>query len=136
MSPLKITDRDAATGPVVEIAGDLDYDTSPQLRRLLDRVSVRKGGRLVLDLAGLEFCDSTGLTVLIAARNHALQAGAEIALAAVPPNTLRILNVVGLDQIFALYPSVDEATGRAGAPGTDADEGGESEDLKEASGAA
>lgn len=52
---------------------------------------------LVLDLAGLEFCDSSGITALLAARQHAHAAGAEIALSAVPANTMRILTIVGLD---------------------------------------
>ncbi len=58
----------------------------------------------------MEFCDSSGLTALIAARNHAHAAQADIALAAVPPRTLRVLRVVGLDQIFPLHPDSHSAT--------------------------
>ncbi|MER6347644.1 STAS domain-containing protein [Streptomyces sp. NPDC001595] len=110
MSPLKITARDAATGPVLEITGELDYANAAELRDLLPTVAPRPGGRLVLDLGGMTFCDSSGITALIAARNHAVAAQADFALAAVPDNTLRILRIVGLDQIFALYPDSDTAT--------------------------
>ncbi|MEV6780967.1 STAS domain-containing protein [Streptomyces sp. NPDC051098] len=110
MSPLKITTRDAATGPVLEIFGELDYDNAPDLRELIPTITLRPGQRLVLDLCGMEFCDSSGLTALIAAHNHAQAARADIALAAVPAHTLRILRIVGLDQIFPIHPDSAAAT--------------------------
>ncbi|MFF0112642.1 STAS domain-containing protein [Streptomyces prasinus] len=110
MSLLKITTRDVATGPLLEIAGELDYTSAPALRELLTTLTLRPGQRLVLDLAAMEFCDSSGLTALIAARNHAHAARADIALAAVPPRTLRVLRVVGLDQVFPLYADSHSAT--------------------------
>ncbi|MFC1230666.1 MULTISPECIES: STAS domain-containing protein [Streptomyces] len=110
MSLLKITTRDVATGPLLEIAGELDYTSAPALRELLTTLTLRPGQRLVLDLAAMEFCDSSGLTALIAARNHAHAARADIALAAVPPRTLRVLRIVGLDQVFPLYADSRSAT--------------------------
>ncbi|MET7653764.1 STAS domain-containing protein [Streptomyces sp. NPDC005486] len=109
MSPLKITARDVATGPVLEILGDLDFAHAGQLRGLLPTLALRPGQRLILDLAGLEFCDSSGITALIAAHHHALAAQADIALAGVPANTLRILRIVGLDQIFPVHPDSEAA---------------------------
>ncbi|GGV07484.1 anti-sigma factor antagonist [Streptomyces litmocidini] len=110
MSALKIVTRDAATGPVLELLGELDYATAPELRDVLATVTLRPGQRLVMDLAGMEFCDSSGLTALIIARNHAHAARADIALAAVPARTLRLMNIAGLDQIFSLHPDSDVAT--------------------------
>lgn len=111
MNPVKIAARDAATGPVIEIVGDLDYTTAHELSEFVARMDLRSGRRLVLDLARLEFCDSSGITALIAARNHAAAAQADVALAAVPDNTLRILRIVGLDQVFAIHPDAQSATG-------------------------
>ncbi|CBG67819.1 MULTISPECIES: STAS domain-containing protein [Streptomyces] len=110
MSPLKITTRHAATGPVLEIGGELDHTSAPELRVLLSTLTLQPGRRLVLDLDAMEFCDSSGITALLAARSHALAAGADIALAAVPPHTLRVLRIVGLDQIFPIHPDVPSAT--------------------------
>ncbi|MEU3411897.1 STAS domain-containing protein [Streptomyces sp. NPDC006658] len=110
MSPLTITPLDAATGPVLEIIGELDYSNASELREQVAALTLRPGQRLVLDLAGMEFCDSSGITALLAARTHAHAAKADIALAAVPAHTLRVLGIVGLDQIFSLYPDRDTAT--------------------------
>ncbi|MET9444360.1 STAS domain-containing protein [Streptomyces sp. NPDC006610] len=109
MTPLKITTRDATTGPLLHITGELDYNSAAELRDLLTRLAINPGQRLILDLGGMEFCDSSGLTALIAARNIAHAAGADIALAAVPAPTLRVLHMVGLDQLFALHPDSDAA---------------------------
>ncbi|MFE2376698.1 STAS domain-containing protein [Streptomyces sp. NPDC059398] len=115
MAPLTITSRDAATGPVLEIAGDLDHVTASELRTLLDDLTLDAGQVLVLDLAGLEFCDSSGITALLAARNLAIEQGAEIALAAIPANTARVLRVVGLDRVFTIHPYASAATSRDAA---------------------
>ncbi|MFI8950204.1 STAS domain-containing protein [Streptomyces sp. NPDC053750] len=110
MSQLEIVTRDGATGPVLELHGDLDYDTADRLRALLTTLVLRPGNRLVLDLAGVTFCDSSGITALIVARNHAQAAQAGIALATVPDHILRVLRIVGLDQIFPIYPDSAAAT--------------------------
>ncbi|MFJ1651388.1 STAS domain-containing protein [Streptomyces sp. NPDC088337] len=107
MSPSPATRRG---GRWWEIRGELDHASAGELRELLTAIALQPGRRLVLDLAGMEFCDSSGLTALIAVRNHAQAAHADTALAAVPANTLRILPVVGLGQLFPLCPDSDSAT--------------------------
>ncbi|MFJ9522293.1 STAS domain-containing protein [Kitasatospora sp. NPDC101801] len=113
MSPLTITSFQAATGPVLEITGDLDYATAPELRQTVDSLNLASGQLLVLGLAGLDFCDSSGISALLAARSTATGRGGDIALAAVPANVIRILRIVGLDQVLTVHPDVSAAT----APG-------------------
>jgi anti-anti-sigma factor len=110
MSPLTIRQRDTATGPVLDVAGDLDFDQAPVLRGRLDQLPLSPGQCLVLELSGLAFCDSSGITALLAARQHALAAGADVVLAAVPANLLRVLTLVGLDQVFTLRPDSSAAS--------------------------
>ncbi|MZF87601.1 STAS domain-containing protein [Streptomyces sp. SID5643] len=110
MNPLTVSRHDAVTGPVLHVTGDLDYDQAPVLRGRLDQLSLSPGQCLVLDLSGLEFCDSSGITALLAARQHALAARADVVLAAVPANLLRVLTLVGLDQVFTLRPDSSAAS--------------------------
>ncbi|MFJ8821059.1 STAS domain-containing protein [Streptomyces sp. NPDC102467] len=110
MTPLKIIAEDCATGTVLKLVGGLDHDTAPELRDALPTIALEPGRLLILDLAAMPFCDSSGISALLAARNHAHSVGADIALAAVPANTLRILRIVGLDQIFALHPDTVTAS--------------------------
>jgi anti-anti-sigma factor len=110
MSPLTIRQRDTATGPVLDVAGDLDFDQAPVLRGRLDQLPLSPGQCLVLELSGLAFCDSSGITALLAARQQALAAGADVVLAAAPANLLRVLTLVGLDQVFTLRPDSSAAS--------------------------
>ncbi|MGW0906135.1 STAS domain-containing protein [Streptomyces sp. NPDC002853] len=109
MSPLNITCRTAATGPVLHVAGELDYERATALREQVDCVALSRGQNLTIDLTRLEFCDSTGISVLLAARHRALDAGAELILVGIPANTLRILRIVGLDQVFTIHPASETA---------------------------
>ncbi|MGW5624543.1 STAS domain-containing protein [Streptomyces olivaceus] len=97
------------TGAVVELSGELDHDTAPEARDMVSRLVLRPGGQLVLGLGGLTFCDSTGISILNVARNHALAADAAIALAAVPDHLDRILRNVGLDRVFANHRTSQDA---------------------------
>ncbi|MCD9901204.1 STAS domain-containing protein [Streptomyces cyaneofuscatus] len=117
MSPLTIITRDAATGPVLEIIGDLDYATAPKLRKAVEGLSVASGQLLVLDLADLQFCDSSGISALLSARSLAIGQGADIALAAVPADTARVLGIVGLDQVFTIHSDATTATDHGSAVG-------------------
>ncbi|MEU5402364.1 STAS domain-containing protein [Streptomyces sp. NPDC005963] len=109
MTQLSIHIRTIPAGQVVELGGDLDHHSAPEVRGRLAGLVLRSGQQLVIDLAGLTFCDSSGITVLIAARNLAIAAGASIALAAVPDQVSRIFRIVGLEQIFPTHPSAAAA---------------------------
>ncbi|MER6133742.1 STAS domain-containing protein [Streptomyces sp. NPDC001815] len=102
MSPLNITHRDAAAGPVLQVVGELDYEQATALREEVERLVLSPGQSLVIDLSGLDFCDSTGISALLAARQRAQTADAEVILSTVPADTLRILRIIGLDQVFTI----------------------------------
>ncbi|WP_299538697.1 STAS domain-containing protein [uncultured Streptomyces sp.] len=109
MSPLHVTLRETAAGPVLRVAGELDYDQAPALRAHVEPLALAPGRDLVIDLSGLEFCDSSGITALLTARQLARSAGAEVILAGVPAPTLRVLTVVGLTQVFTVRASSEVA---------------------------
>ncbi|MFI5867390.1 STAS domain-containing protein [Streptomyces sp. NPDC051546] len=106
---LSVSTRATTTGAVMAFAGELDHHTAPEVSAALARLGLRAGQQLVLDLGGLTFCDSSGITVIIAARNHALAAHAGIALAAVPERVSRIFRIVGLEQVFPAHPTAEAA---------------------------
>ncbi|GAX58131.1 STAS domain-containing protein [Streptomyces olivochromogenes] len=109
MTQLTVHTRATPAGPVIELSGELDNDSAPDVRTLLPRLTLLAGQQLVIDLTGITFCDSSGITVLIAARNHALAAQASIALAAIPGRVSRMLHIVGLDQVFPTHPTAQAA---------------------------
>lgn len=109
MSRLSVHTRTTPAGPVIQLAGELDHDSTPEIRELLPQLVFEQGQQLVIDLSGITFCDSSGISVLIAARNVALAAHSTIVLAAVPERVGRIFGVVGLDQVFPSHPTAQAA---------------------------
>jgi anti-anti-sigma factor len=109
MTDLTTTVRSTDTGTLLELAGELDYHTAPQVREALATITLSAGQQLIINLSGLTFCDSSGIATFIAARNRALAADAGMALATVPDQVTRVLSIIGLSQIITAYTTVEEA---------------------------
>jgi anti-anti-sigma factor len=109
MTDLKITTRATAAGYVVGLHGDLDLVSAPTLRQACEQLTFTAGQELLIDLTGLLFCDSTGVSTFIIANNHATSYGASLALACAPRNIANILTITGLNQIFTVYDNLELA---------------------------
>ncbi|WP_329376532.1 STAS domain-containing protein [Streptomyces sp. NBC_01351] len=94
---------------VLRLGGELDHDTAEPLREALEAVSVEGGGRLLVDFTDVDFCDSTGLNVLLRGRLTAEQAGARIELVGLRRPVERMFRITGADEIFPVYADVAEA---------------------------
>ena len=82
---------------VLPLTGELDVATATAAHKRLINVDLRAGDELVLDLSGLTFMDSTGIRLILQARDHAFRRGAAFALARGPESVMRVLELVGLD---------------------------------------
>ncbi|MFJ8691720.1 STAS domain-containing protein [Streptomyces roseolilacinus] len=94
---------------LVKVAGELDHHTAPRLSRSLEGAPLTPGGVLVLDLSGLTYCDSTGITVLITTYHRTEAAGCSLLLAGLGHDLVRVLQTVGLDRVFTFHPTAQEA---------------------------
>jgi anti-sigma B factor antagonist len=96
-------------GPVLAFVGELDSSTAPAAHDAIKQLTLGAGEQLVVDLAGLTFCDSSGIAALIAARAFAGKSGAAIALAAVPRHLSRVLGLLGLADLFVIHATAEHA---------------------------
>ena len=93
---------------VVSLAGELDLYNAHQVREALLECCAEAPDRLVVDLSGVRFIDSTALGVLIEARTRLENRGGFL-LAAPGLETRRALEISGLDHHFAVHDSLDAA---------------------------
>lgn len=101
-------------GPVVAVLrGELDVAHAASVAASLAVIASRDC-EVIVDLAGLEFMDSSGLAALVRARKHAQHAGKDLLLAAPQQQVLRLLTVTRLVEAFLIYARVDDAASRAG----------------------
>jgi anti-sigma B factor antagonist len=113
-----MTSMDLRTGEcdgpaVVGLRGELDVADAAGVAATLAAVAVH-GRAIIVDLAGLEFIDSSGLAALVLARKQARQAGGDLLLAAPQDQVLRVLAVTRLIEVFSVHASVEQAAGSAG----------------------
>jgi anti-sigma B factor antagonist len=98
------TAEDGDGGTMVHVGGDIDTYTSPELRNLLG-VLVRGGStRLALDLSEVTFLDSSALAVLIATAKLCRAHGGSLRIQAATPETLRLLEITGLNRSLEADP--------------------------------
>ena len=99
-APSPFSCRTRPQGPglvVVEVAGELDLATAPELRDALWSAASRKP-LVVLDLRQLTFMDSTGLHVIAAAHKRLPSAGCRLQLIPGPPAIRRLFALTGMDK--------------------------------------
>lgn len=94
---------------VVTVRGDLDVDSVSVLTTTLERVLERPAPRVVVDLSGVEFCDSMGLSSFVVGHNRAVGTGGWVRLACPPAFLRQLLDTVGLTERLGVYGSVGEA---------------------------
>ena len=102
---------------VLTVIGELELATAPRLRQRV--VSLVGEGRthIVLDLAGVDFADSVGLGVIVAALKRVRGRGGELAVSGAVPLVRRLFEVTRLDEIVDLFPDVDRALAALTAAG-------------------
>jgi anti-sigma B factor antagonist len=96
---------------VVSASGEIDISTAQRLRDLLDAVPDGEK-RVIADLSGVTFLDSTGLGVLIATHKRLAGAGGVLELVITARPVLKVLEVTGLTSLFTVHESLAGAFAR------------------------
>jgi anti-sigma B factor antagonist len=112
---LSIETRDQGDWSVLEVAGEVDLYSAPKLKERLRALSDQGKHRVVVNLGQVGFIDSTALGVLIGARRRAREHEGEVVLAAPTEPVHKVLSITGLDRVFPIHDSVEDATGDRGA---------------------
>lgn len=94
---------------VVTVKGEVDVYTAPKLKDELLGLIEEGKNQIVVDLEGVEFMDSSGLGVLVGALRRLKEREGTLALVCTKGPVLRILSITGLNKVFPVYQSVDEA---------------------------
>lgn len=103
---IKVVHRTDVDATIVEVAGELDLDSAPMLRAVLEDAVDRGDTRIVVDAANLRFCDSVGLSVLLTTHFSSEARGGYLRLAAPNEQLLHLLSVVGLAAHVISYRTV------------------------------
>ena len=94
---------------VVAVRGEIDLFTAPELKSALADAIEEGRSRIVVDLSETTFLDSTALGVLIGAVKRLRSREGRLTIVNVDDNIAKTFEITGLDQIFTIRSSRDEA---------------------------
>ena len=98
---------------VLPLEGEIDLHVSPRISASLTQMVASKPKQLVVDLSQVSYIDSSGLAVLIEGMQNVAAYGGKFALAGLQDGVRPIFEIARLDQVFQIYPTVDEALAAA-----------------------
>jgi anti-anti-sigma factor len=108
----------AGSTAIVRLAGELDLATAPELTDVLH--GLEPGcKRIILDVTGLDFIDSTGLRLAVMEHDRASADGFEFVITGATGAVLKVLRLTGLDVSLPLAPDIASVLGDASTNGKD-----------------
>ena len=104
---MEYSTRKQAQYSVIILTGEVDLQVSPQVRKqVLDTLGT--GENVLVDLAGVEYIDSSGIASLVEGLKVARDKQLEFGLIAVSSAAMQVLSLARLDQVFSIHESVEQ----------------------------
>ncbi len=105
---LQVEVRSGPDRVVLRLLGELDLASAPLLQEAIESAQADAAQLLVLDVDGLEFIDSTGLRIILAAHEHAQAEGQMLALTQGSQQVKRLMSITRAGEHLRLIESADE----------------------------
>jgi anti-sigma B factor antagonist len=106
---MKIEIIDYKGGKVIEISGDIDMYTSPELRKELMGLIHKKFSPVIVDFKKVSYIDSSGIATFVEALKGIKTYGGSLKFFSIPSRIIEIFNFSKLDRVFEIYRTIDEA---------------------------
>ncbi|MEO7718130.1 MAG: anti-sigma factor antagonist [Capsulimonas sp.] len=114
MADLQIDVRDENGVATILLRGELDAYDAPRLRAIMDPLIKVAQPAILVDLTALEYLDSAGLGVLVAALKQVTDRDGQFGVISPSPIVARVLQVTGLCKLFTVFDDTAQAQARFG----------------------
>ena len=94
---------------IVHLSGEIDLHTSPQLRDRLLNLIDRKPQRIILDLSGVGYVDSSGVGTIVELKRRAMRTDSKVVLVGLQARVRSLFEITRLDKFFTITDNIDEA---------------------------
>lgn len=108
---------------VVGLPAEIDITNAGDLATQFREAIALGVPAVVADLTATVFCDSSGVRIIVLAHDWAKAEDVELRLAVPPGPAFRVMQLIGLDQLLPIYPSLDQALAAEPIPETGAPPG-------------
>jgi anti-sigma B factor antagonist len=102
---------------VIALTGEVDLYTAPEFKQQLLDVIANGAKDVVVDFTNTTFIDSTTLGVLVGGVKRLRANEGQLSLVCSDRNITKIFEITGLDRVFTIYPTRDEAVAKTSSPG-------------------
>jgi anti-sigma B factor antagonist len=102
---------------VIALTGEVDLYTAPEFKQQLLDVIGKGAKDVVVDFSNTTFIDSTTLGVLVGGVKRLRTNDGQLSLVCSDRNITKIFEITGLDRVFTIYPTRDEAVAKVSSPG-------------------
>ncbi|MDA8098209.1 MAG: STAS domain-containing protein [Nitrospiraceae bacterium] len=108
---VEITVQKIGVGHLVVLKGDVDMNSSPDVRGSIAEVFKQGPGAkaLVIDLSGVRYMDSSGIATLVEAMQNCMKQGMKLRLAELSPSVRDVFELARLSSIFEIFPKASDA---------------------------
>lgn len=110
-TPFSIQTDETDGALVIRLTGEIDVASAPAVRETILKSLNTWTGPLVIDMAGVDFIDSTGLSALLAGYQRARQLERPYSVAALRAQATKLFEITALTKLIPIHDSVDEALG-------------------------
>jgi anti-sigma B factor antagonist len=108
------TEQLGGDGYVIALSGEVDLYTAPEFKQQLLEVIGQGGKHVIVDLSDTTFIDSTTLGVLVGGVKRLRPDGGQLSLVCSDRNITKIFEITGLNKVFPIYESREEALAGVG----------------------
>jgi anti-sigma B factor antagonist len=108
------TEQLAERAYVISLAGEVDLYTAPEFKQQLLEVIAQGAKHVIVDFSNTTFIDSTTLGVLVGGVKRLRTNDGQLTLVCTDRNITKIFEITGLDRVFSIYGSRDDAVAAIG----------------------
>jgi anti-sigma B factor antagonist len=95
---------------ILALGGEVDLHRSPEIREMIAPFVAQKVPRLLIDLSGVSYVDSSGLAIFIETLQRVQAYGGTFGLFGLRESVRTIFHIACLDQVFRIFPDEAAAT--------------------------
>lgn len=108
---VEITTERLEAAVLMRLKGDVDMNSSPDVRSSLGAVFAQGGARaLLIGLSEVRYMDSSGIATLVEAMQNCMKKGMRLRLVELSPSVRDVFELARLSSVFEIFPGVDEAS--------------------------
>ena len=111
------TEQQGSDAYVIALSGEVDLYTAPEFKQQLLEVIGQGGKQVIVDFSDTTFIDSTTLGVLVGGVKRLRTNDGQLSLVCSDRNITKIFEITGLDRVFTIYPTREEAVAKLSSSG-------------------